>query len=210
MISIREYRVCSNTQGWRMTEKRSRLRHYIDQQAAALHQTLRVYLARAGVPLHESLDTAAGELLNETVRQALAHESRYQADREPRPWLLGIAVNLIQRQRVQFARDARREPLLGDLYPTEAEEDDALYERVAALASWDAADWEAEAAVQALLEGLSTEDQQVLRLAIIHELDGVALAKALRTTPGAARVRLHRALNRLRQRYHAREEADDA
>jgi DNA-directed RNA polymerase specialized sigma24 family protein len=173
-----------------MTEKRSRLRQYIDQQAAALHQTLRVYLAQAGVLLHESLDAAASDLLNETVRQALAHESRYQPEREPRPWLLGIAVNLIQRQRVYSAQDARRQPLLHDLYP-DPDEDDAIYERVAALASWDAAEWdaaewEAEAAVQVLLEGLSADDQEVLRLAIIHELDGAALARALGTTTAEA------------------------
>jgi DNA-directed RNA polymerase specialized sigma24 family protein len=47
-------------------------------------------------------------------------------------------------------------------------------------------------------EQLSVEDQAVIRLFLAGEMSGKALAAALETTPGAARVRLHRAFNRLR------------
>jgi DNA-directed RNA polymerase specialized sigma24 family protein len=45
----------------------------------------------------------------------------------------------------------------------------------------------------------------VLRLAILHELNIEELAQALGITSGAARVCLHRALNRLRESQIARE-----
>jgi RNA polymerase sigma-70 factor (ECF subfamily) len=56
-----------------------------------------------------------------------------------------------------------------------------------------------DAAVAALLEHVPVSDREVLRLALIHELDGESLARALGVRPGAARVRLHRALGRLRE-----------
>jgi RNA polymerase sigma factor (sigma-70 family) len=59
---------------------------------------------------------------------------------------------------------------------------------------------EEEKAVSELLSSVSTEDQEVLRLAIINELEGEDLAKTLGVNHGTARVRLHRAINRLRKR----------
>jgi len=50
---------------------------------------------------------------------------------------------------------------------------------------------------------LSPDDQRVIRLAVLAEVDGEALAAALGITAGAARVRLHRAIKRLRARYQA-------
>jgi len=48
-----------------------------------------------------------------------------------------------------------------------------------------------------MLSLVSKEDQKILRLAILVGMNGVELAQALGTNPGAARVRLHRALGRL-------------
>ena len=64
--------------------------------------------------------------------------------------------------------------------------------------------------VDVLLAALAPDDEHVLRLAIMNGLDGVSLAKALKITPGAARVRLHRALGRLRVVYTRQQENDHA
>ena len=80
--------------------------------------------------------------------------------------------------------------------------DDDLFDRFAALTPGGddpAAALESDAAVAALLEHVPVADREVLRLALIHELDGESLARALGVRPGAARVRLHRALGRLRE-----------
>ncbi|MEO8392787.1 MAG: hypothetical protein ABI700_07325 [Chloroflexota bacterium] len=49
----------------------------------------------------------------------------------------------------------------------------------------------------------------MLRLAILSGLDGDALARELGVTAGAARVRLHRALNRLRRTAQAEKDHGD-
>jgi RNA polymerase sigma factor (sigma-70 family) len=69
---------------------------------------------------------------------------------------------------------------------------------------------DADETVSTLLATLSTEDQQVVRLAILHGLNGETLANELGVSRGAARVRLHRALGRLRQAYTLqRDESND-
>jgi RNA polymerase sigma-70 factor (ECF subfamily) len=64
---------------------------------------------------------------------------------------------------------------------------------------------EANEEVSTTLALVSENDQRVLRLAVLHDLNGKELAAELGVTPGAARVRLHRALNRLRDAWQAQE-----
>lgn len=174
--------------------KRTRLRQFIEDEAHVLTRTLGFYLRRAG------LTVSASELLNEVVVEALAHEDRFNPSRQPRAWLLGIAANLIRRKQTELAKLDRREPLARDLYPGDEPSDDEVFDW---LAAFDGAETleelEADEAVKALLADVSAEDARVLQLAILSGLDGEALARELGTTPGAARVRLHRALNRLRR-----------
>jgi RNA polymerase sigma-70 factor (ECF subfamily) len=68
---------------------------------------------------------------------------------------------------------------------------------------------EADENVRALLANVSADDAHVLRLAILNGLDGEALARELSITPGAARVRLHRALTRLRRAVQAERNLGD-
>ncbi|MDX2139934.1 MAG: sigma-70 family RNA polymerase sigma factor [Chloroflexota bacterium] len=178
----------------------SNLRRYIAEEAPALLRTLRFYLARAGV--HESLDGAASELLNETVVQALRHEQRFRPDAQPRAWLLGIAANLIRRKQVETVQMMRREPLVRDLAGDQDEMSDAeLFDRFSALANDEPDALDNALAIKSLLAGLTPEDQHILKLAIEHQLDGNALGRALGVSPGAARVRLHRALARARTHF---------
>jgi DNA-directed RNA polymerase specialized sigma24 family protein len=81
-----------------------------------------------------------------------------------------------------------------------------MFDRLAALAkAGPEQDLNANEEARALLALVSREDdRQVLRLAVLHDLDGTALGKALGISSGAARVRLHRAINRLRDAYHHR------
>ncbi len=189
----------------------SRLRDYIASEVKGLHSTLRYYLFRAGLNGREQpLDAAADELLNEVVHEALKHEERFAPDAQPRAWLLGIAANLVRRQQSEVFRRGQREPLARDLYPglEDGMSDDELF------------DWMIEQSEHVLTEGVdgdeladallsrvSDDDGRVLRLAILHGLDGAALAKELGVSPGAARVRLHRAITRLRAAFSHEEAA---
>jgi RNA polymerase sigma-70 factor (ECF subfamily) len=113
---------------------------------------------------------------------------------------LGIAANLVKRQQAQRARLERREPLLRDLYAHTQDtlSDEELFELLPALTDETLAEVEVNEQISILLAGLSPDEEHLLRLAILHDLDGEALGQALGVTANAARVRLHRALNRLR------------
>lgn len=183
----------------------AQLKHFIDREGESLRRTLRVYVARSGLASANAvIQAAADELLNETVVEALAHAERFDPAGVPVAWLLGIAANLIRRKQTDLAKRNRREPLLRDL-DTRADQsasDDEFFDRFAGLATDDPqAVLEMDASVAALLDTLSTEDQRIVELAVLHELDGEAIARELGIKPGAARVRLHRAIRRLRDAF---------
>ncbi len=183
---------------------RTRLRQFIEDETPVLTRTLGFYLSRAG------LTVSASELLSEVVVEALKHEDRFNPARQPRAWLLGIAANLIRRKQTEIARLNRREPLARDLYPGDEPSDDEVFDWLASFGEVEALEaLETNEAVRILLAGASPEDAHILRLAILSGLDGEALARELGVTPGAARVRLHRALNRLRRTAQAEKDRED-
>lgn len=185
-----------------MDQPKSRLRQFIAGDSESLLGTLRHYLFRAGLSGRgQSLEAAARELLQEVVVQALQHESRFQPTREPRAWLLGIAANLIKRrQREMFLRE-KREPLVRDLHASieGSLSDDELFDWMLSLTEQRPSEvLIQDGEVETLLAQVGPDDARILRLAILNGLDGDRLSQALGISPGAARVRLHRALNRLR------------
>jgi RNA polymerase sigma-70 factor (ECF subfamily) len=178
-----------------MAQVESRLRQFIEHESGALVGTLRYYLYRAGLM---PSDADAKELLSDVIIEALEHEARFQGGGQPKAWLLGIAANLVKRRRAEVARREQREPLIRDLHGDEAGmSDDELFDWMASLTgAVEELDGGDDAAH--LLSRVSPDDARVLRLAVLCGLDGDALAAELGISPGAARVRLHRALNRLR------------
>lgn len=183
---------------------RTRLRQFIEDETPVLTRTLGVYLSRAGLAI------SAGELLSEVVVEALEHEARFDPARQPRAWLLGIAANLIRRKQAELARLDRREPLARDLYPGTEPSDDEVFDWLDAVSAVDPhLTLDGNDDVSALLARVSPEDAMVLRLAVLHGLDGAALARELGISPGAARVRLHRALERLRRHLQAEKDPGD-
>ncbi len=190
------------------TANRALLRQFIEENADTLLGTLRVYVVRAGLTDWQGATLAAVELLSEVTVEALAHADRFRPSGQPMAWLLGIGANLIKREQAGRATRNRRELLVRDLYPRvqAAISEDELFDRFAALTVSDPAqDLEADEEVSAILAYVSNDDRRVLRLAVLHDLNGEELAAELGVTPGAARVRLHRALNRLRDAWQAQE-----
>ncbi len=193
------------------TEK-TRLRQYIEYESSTLIGTLRYYLFRAGLGGRDlPLDSAAQDLLNDVVAEALEHEDRFRATGQPRAWLLGIAANLVRRRQRDMMQRNQREPLLRDLHPEMEGQmsDDELFDWIAEVAATTPDAFDQREDVHALLTALAPDDERVIRLAIMNGLDGEALAQSLQVSAGAARVRLHRALGRLRLVY-AQQENDHA
>lgn len=187
--------------------RETRLRQFVEDESVSLLGTLRVYVVRANLATTpRAVNAMASELLNEVVAEALEHADRLRPDGQPRAWMLGIAANLIKRKQAERAKRNHREPLVRDLYsdPYNTMSDDDLFDRFAAFVAGNSADnparrFEEDEQVSAMLAHLSEDDQRVVRLAVLNELDGRALAHELGIKPGAARVRLHRALGRLRE-----------
>lgn len=153
-----------------------------DRHARELHR----YLARR-------LGTAqADDLVSEVFLTAFRLRARYDLDRvDARPWLYGIATNLLRRHRrseqAQYRAMARTgvDPLAG---PDHAE-DVAL--RVSAQSD--------ARAVAGALAGLTTKERDVLLLFVWAGLAYEDVAQALDVPVGTVRSRLNRARTRLRE-----------
>ncbi len=188
------------------------LRQFVENEAELLLKILCAYAVRFGVATPRTASAVAAELLSELVIEALRHAHRYDRQRQPMAWLLGIAVNLIRRRRASSARLERREPLLRDLTPANADHlsDGELFDRFVALAAGGPAQaLEQRERLDALLAYLPEDERRLLRLAALHDMNGELLARELGISPGAARVRLHRALKRLRGLLGTRKDFDN-
>ncbi|MER8070473.1 RNA polymerase sigma factor [Streptomyces sp. NPDC094034] len=107
-----------------------------------------------------------------------------------RPWLLGIATNVLRNS----ARTARRH----DLALARLPEPEAVPDFAEGLAAR-LADSEELAAAQVALGGLRRAEREVFALCVWEGLDHAAVAKALGVAVGTVRSRLSRARGRLRQ-----------
>ena len=102
---------------------------------------------------------------------------------DPLPWLYAVARNVWR----NGLRSRRRRAELLDRLPAPRDHD----------AEPVLDDGQGLATIAAALRALSDDDQEILRLVAWDELDTAGLATVLGCTPGAARVRLHRARKRL-------------
>lgn len=196
------------------TTATQKLRQFLEEgtNADKLLNIIRFYLYKANFVSNQALAEMALEVLSEVVAAALKNAERYDSVRSPMAWLLGIANNIVKQKRDHHYRLKREEPVsriqfdstVGSISPSElfdhlATLDPRVFEAIAM------GDLESGLAKRqpliAALARLSATDREVLKLDILHELDGEELARELGVTPGAARVRKHRALERLRQAY---------
>lgn len=133
----------------------------------------------------------AEDVVSLTFLEAWRLRARVEPEGESlRPWLLGIATNVIRNTR----RAARRhQKVLAGLPPHEAVPD------FAAELAGRLADAEQLAAAKAALERLRPADREVFALCVWEGLDHAAVAEALGKPVGTIRSRLSRARSRLRE-----------
>jgi RNA polymerase sigma-70 factor (ECF subfamily) len=193
--------------GMNRQEGRRRLEVFIEAESDSLSKTLRYYVLRAGLASGAGVAMAASELLNEVTVEALRTAERLKPEVHPKPWLLGIAANLIKRKQSEMTKRERREPLMRDLYPDMEDtlSDEELFDLLPTITTETLEELEADETITQLLSGLSKSDADLLRLAILHDMSGNMLAKELGVSKVAARVRLHRALSRLRDVHRAKQ-----
>jgi RNA polymerase sigma factor (sigma-70 family) len=155
-----------------------------DRHAAALHR----YAARR---LGES---AADDIVADTFLTAFRKRARYDpgAARDARPWLYGIAANLIgkhARSEIRMLRAYARTGADPVLTPRETAADDALDRVESAAAHRDLA---------RALATLAKGDREVLLMIAWADLSYAEIAAALVIPVGTVRSRLNRARTRIR------------
>lgn len=133
--------------------------------------------------------SAGDDLAQETFLRVLRHRATFRGDARFTTWIYRIARNLCLEHLARAARDQR----IAERWKVEAP---------VSLAP-DRPD-ELEVLATAL-EALAPEQREVLVLCRYHDLPFTEVAEILGCTPGAARVRAHRALAALRKAYEARE-----
>ena len=156
-----------------------------DRYADDVH---RFVLRRLGADL-------ADDVTAETFATALRHRGRYDAARpNARPWLFGIAANLVGKHRRSEVRAlravARLQPDPVSTSWSGAAWEDAVDERVVASS--------AGPALAAALAKLSVADRHVLLLVAWADLSYAEVAEALAIPLGTVRSRLNRARKRVR------------
>lgn len=181
-------------------EARLTLEQLLQEQSTFFLGIIRSYVARMHLVDNEGVGTLALIVWQETALEALGHVERFAQARQPRAWVLAVAANILKRRRDEIARRSSRElPLSTLLAKNEDAQESAFFEQFASMTvpSPEQEVVEREQ-VREMLALVPEEDQHVLRLALLHDLDGHMLAHALQVLPSTARSRFHRALARLR------------
>ena len=120
----------------------------------------------------------------ETFLRVLRHRATFRGDARFTTWVYRIARNVCLEQLARQARDRK----IAERWHLDA-----------ATSSSPDAMMDTELLAQAMAS-LPAEQREVLVLCRFHELPFSEIATILGCTPGAARVRAHRALNELRQK----------
>lgn len=182
----------------------SKLLECIADNAPSLLGIIRSYVKRMGLASGEDIAGVGLEVFQQVVLEALDHKDRFDPTGQPMAWLLGIAVNIIKRNKTEHLKRSQRELTMSDLSLTQEEQlsESELFDQLLPYAST-GPDLEIAANEQAelLLSLVSLEDQYILKLAFLEGYEREALARKLGISAGASRVRLHRALKRLRSAW---------
>jgi RNA polymerase sigma-70 factor (ECF subfamily) len=138
--------------------------------------------------VHAYAVSRAGRLAEEVVGETFLVAWRRRADlpRDPLPWLLGVARNVVrERYRAEVRQQAIAAELrewVGDDGFRAADVADGVTQRVAVLTA---------------LARLSDDDRELLTLVAWHGLSTGEAARVVGCTPATFAVRLHRARKRL-------------
>lgn len=189
-------------------EHLSALRQLLQEQSSFFLGIISSYVVHMGLARGDAVGSLALLVWQETAIEALAHVERFARASQPRAWILAVAANVLKRKRSEMARQVRYELSTSELMNSaEDMQESAFFDQIASLTvPGPEQEIEVQEQVHEMLSLVSTEDRHVLRLALLHDLDGQMLAQALGVLPSTARSRLHRALARLRTAWAQHEQ----
>lgn len=194
---------------------RAHLQHFLQENAASLQAIICGYVAKTDLARDNNIEALAAEIFQDAVLETLAHAERFDPQRQARPWFLAIAINVLKRHQATYFKRSRFEVLTGGLVKRTAQESEQdLLDQIMGARSVTEGPEQALVAHESadeLLALVEPEDAQLLNMALIQGWDANTLGQTMGITPGAARVRVHRALSRLRaawQQFEQRKEHD--
>src|SRR5215211_1710661 len=148
----------------------------------------RHYKAVRGLCARIVSDGADGDdLAQETFLRVLRHRATFRGDARFTTWVYRIARNVCLEHMARQARDRKISERWGMEATASAALDQSLDTELLATA----------------MRALTPEQREVLVLCRFHDLPFSEIATILGCTPGAARVRAHRALAALRDAYNS-------
>src|SRR5205823_14434584 len=114
-----------------------RLIEFITDNVASLLGILRSYVKRMGLASGEEVSAVAVEVLQEVVLEALDHADRFNPTGQPMAWLLGIAINVIKRNKAELIKRSQRELSMSDMSLMQEEHlsESELFDQLAAHSS---------------------------------------------------------------------------
>jgi RNA polymerase sigma-70 factor (ECF subfamily) len=191
-------------------DRQAFLRQFLQEHAVQLQGIIRAYVLRSGVAYGDAVQAVAHDIFQDAALEALAHADRLDPTTQPRAWFLSIALNMLKRKKASQARLYRREVLISDLFAgaEEVREYDVFEQIARVLEPGPDALVEAQEQEQEILALVSASDARVLRLAVVNGVNTEMLARELGVRPATARVRLHRAIQRLRAAWEVREDME--
>src|SRR5215469_13153905 len=88
---------------------------YIADNSSSLLGIIRSYVVRMGLASGEEVTAVALDVLQQVVLEALDHADRFDHAGQPMAWLLGIAVNIIKRNKAERLKRSQRELTISGL-----------------------------------------------------------------------------------------------
>jgi RNA polymerase sigma-70 factor (ECF subfamily) len=168
------------------------------------------YVIKLELAKGENIEAVAAEVFQDAVIETLVHADRFNPEMQPRAWFLAIAANILKRHRAKLAKRYRFEVLVGDLArKSELDNEQDVLDRIMAYAAGTPGPEQvlvARESVREMLALVSAEDAHLLNLTLVQGWSTEMLAQMMGVTPGAARVRVHRAVTRLRVAWQKAEQ----
>lgn len=180
------------------------LNSFLREHTVALKNILYAYVLRAGLATGANVQTVTEEIFQDTVLQVMDLGEQFLTVQQPRTWFIRVALHVIQRHRTSLAKRSRFEVLVSDL-TNEATSSEAefLEQIVTSMVAGPEQAVESSEQVHEMLSLVSPEDARILNLIVLHECNAHTVGRQLGISPEAVRVRLHRALRRLRNAWNA-------
>ena len=181
--------------------QRMRLHEWIAGNEAELLRALRPLAAKIYELRGQGVDETQRELLVDLTAAALTNAERYEAGRNPRPWLLGIAQNIVKQWRDRAIKTNQRTTMAGPSAGSTTEDMAVdIFDRLFVASREPGVEetvigneW-----IGRLLATLKPEEAQLVQLMAIDDYSAEEAGAILHLTPGNVRVKLHRTLKKLR------------